>query len=134
MFPSMHKVQFDIPNQLIYVVDLLYSTCFCLKMIETNKEFNLYILFFSFHQLTNKNTATLQHDSSHQQPMRKIMTHLSLIKGRKQIFFIECVSRTWMTLFSVIPLYYLFLIPSTIIIALTFYGVGWIGFQLFIHN
>lgn len=93
-YPSMHRVQFDIPNQLIYVVNLLYSTWFCLEMIETNKEFNLYILFFFFRQLTNKNTATLPHDSSIEQPMRKIMTHLSLINDSYIeifFFFIDCL-------------------------------------------
>ena len=39
-----------------------------------------------------------------------------------------------MTILSIIPFYYLLLIPSTIIIALTLYGISWIGFQLFIHN
>lgn len=137
-FLSMHMVQFDSQDRLIYVVDLPYSTWCNVEMIETNKEFNLYIFLSFSHKPTNRNNTTLVHDSFSRIANEKhswLICHLS--KAKTLIRTLKLSSSVFvclMTLFSLIPLYYLLLIPSTIIIALTLYGLSWIGFQLFIHN
>ena len=76
---SMQMIQVHSQFHLIYVVNLLYSTWLTFEMIEKNKEFNLYTIFFF---LPNQRMKRLPHKLMiHylERPIRKIMTHMSLV-------------------------------------------------------
>jgi len=137
MFLWMQMVQQHNQDRLIYVVNRLYSTCSTSKMIELDKEQNLYYVYIfvpSVLKSTNKNLPATSYDSFFLRTNHKKRdSYLSLVREQYILshFFFDFYL---MTLLSLIPIYYLLLIPSTIIIALTLYGLSWIGFQLFIHN
>ena len=71
-------------------------------------------------------------DSCHRGPIRTNHESYAI----ENLSFLDNIETSihLMTILSIIPIYYLLLIPSTIVIALTLYGLSWIGFQLFIHN